>query len=296
MNPGFGGTLHEFQWSWKGKPVTITYEVLGEGKPILLLPALSTVSSRSEMSGLATQLAQQFQVIAIDWVGFGQSTRLPIHYQPAVYHACLRSFVQAQFSEPVVAIGAGHAASYVMNLAQQQPCPWSYVILIAPTWRGPLPTVMGERRRLYEVLRRIVELPLIGQLLYFLNTVPPFLKFMYRRHVFANPKNITSDMMRQKWRTTQQRNARFASVAFVTGGLDVVHDRREFLDYFQPLPVPTLLVIGEHTPPKSREEMEIVGHFSGVQVYRMPGSLGLHEEYPYLLLNGILPFLQKYLS
>ncbi|WP_445925229.1 alpha/beta fold hydrolase [Leptodesmis sp.] len=293
---GIGGIVQTYAWNWKGKPVSVIYEVLGEGQPILLLPAFSTVSSRAEMRGLAAQLAKRFQVIAVDWPGFGESDRPGIDYQPAVYHEFLRSFVRSQFSDPVVVIAGGHAAGYVMQLAQQSPVPWSYVILTAPTWRGPLPTAMGEHRKAYKVLQQIVRLPILGQFLYFLNTLLWFLRWMYQRHVYADPKHITRSLMAEKWQASCGRGARFASVAFVTGALDPVRDRMQFIDYFQPLPVPVLMVIGEQTPPKSREEMEIVAHFSGVQVLRMPGSLGLHEEYADELMAVLLPMLNKFFS
>lgn len=296
INPDRGGDIREFQWNWKGKPVTAVYEVLGAGKPILLLPAFSTISTRSEMEELAHSLAANYQVFSLDWIGFGQSARPAINYTPAVYHAFLRDFVRKTFSEPVVVIAAGHAAGYVMELAQKQPAPWSWVVLTAPTWRGPLPTAMGEHRKFYRFLKFLVSTPVLGQILYLLNTLPAFLGWMMRRHVYADPQNVTPGLLRQKWRTTQKRGARFASAAFVTGALDPIQTHAEWLNWFQPLPVPVLMAIGEQTPPKSRAEMEIPALFSAVQVYRMPGSLGLHEEYPKELLDGILPFLNKYLS
>lgn len=293
---GIGGEVREHHWSWKGKPMFLTYEVLGAGKPILLLPALSTVSSRAEMRGLAGQLAHQYQVFALDWIGFGDSARPAIDYTPALLEACLRSFVSSVFSEPIVVVAAGHAAGYVMELAQRQPIPWKWVVLVSPTWRGPLPTFMGDHRWAYRLLQRLINLPLIGQALYSLNTHPKFLKLMFRRHVFADENNITRSLMHQKWEMTQQKGARFASGAFVTGGLDRVKTSEDWFNWFQPLSVPVMMVIGENMPPKSRQEVEILAHFTGVQVHRMPGSLGLHEEYPEQLAAGILPFLEKYLS
>ncbi|MBD1846056.1 alpha/beta hydrolase [Cyanobacteria bacterium FACHB-63] len=292
---GIGGTIREHKWSWKGRALTLVYEVLGEGKPILLLPALSSVSSRSEMRGLAKQLADGYQVYAIDWVGFGDSSRLTMPYTPALYETCLRSFVQTMFSEPVVVIAAGHAAGYVMELAQKQ-SPWEWAVLVCPTWRGPLPTAMGEHRWAYRLLQQLIGLPLIGQFLYSLNTTRGFLSWMCERHVFAKKENITPELIEHKWKTTQRKGARFASAAFVTGGLDRVRSRQDWLNWFQPLPVPAMMVIGEEMPPKSRQEVEILAHFSGVQVFRMPGSLGLHEEYPEQLAAGILSFLEKYRS
>lgn len=299
VSPVMGGALREFHWNWKKKPVTAVYEVLGEGKPILLLPAFSSVSTRGEMRELAERLAENFQVVALDWVGFGQSSRPALRYEPALYHAFLKDFVRSVFQEPVVVIAAGHAAGYVMQLAQKSSNAWSWIVLVAPTWRGPLPTAMGEHRWFYNLLRFLIRLPLIGQLLYFLNTTPPFLRWMYGRHVFADRSHLTKALLTEKWRTTQQRGARFASAAFVTGGLDPVRKRNQFFDYFAPpLSAPVMMVIGEQTPVKSLAEMEILAHFSGVgiQILRLPGSLGLHEEYAKELADGILPFLTKYLS
>ncbi len=297
------GTTREFQWNWQKKPVTVAYETFGSGKPILLLPALSSVSSRSEMYGLAERLAEYYQVVIPDWVGFGQSDRPAFDYRPALYHSFLKDFIQAVFTEPVVIIAAGHAAGYAMQMvagAQRGVIlPVSWIVLVAPTWRGPLPTAMGDRRKVYSVLRFLIRLPLLGQFLYWINTLPPILGWMYGRHVVGDRAHLTPELMARKWRTTQKRGARFASAAFVTGALDPVHRRKHFFEYFQPpLAVPVLVVIGEQTPPKSLEEMEMLVHFSGVglQVYRMPGSLGLHEEYPEHLAAGILPFLKKYLS
>ncbi|MBD3887650.1 hypothetical protein IFO70_39665 [Phormidium tenue FACHB-886] len=48
-------------------------------------PAFSTVSTRGEMQGIAEQLAPCFQVVAMDWLGFGQSERPALDYQPVFY-------------------------------------------------------------------------------------------------------------------------------------------------------------------------------------------------------------------
>ncbi|NJK54109.1 MAG: alpha/beta fold hydrolase [Leptolyngbyaceae cyanobacterium SU_3_3] len=295
-----GGSVKQHNWSWKEKSITATYEVLGEGKPILLLPALSSVSSRAEMRGLAERLAQKYQVFALDWVGFGDSSRLAIDCTPALYESFLRNFVQTVFSEPIVVVAAGHSAGYVMEMAakayRSSSPPWRWVVLVSPTWRGPLPTAMGEHRRCYRALQLLINTPVLGQTLYFLNTTRGFLRFMYGRHVFADAKNITRDLIEQKWQTTKGQNARFSSAAFVTGALDAVKKREAWFNLFQSLPMPVMMVIGDNMPPKSRAEVEVLAHFSGVQVHRMPGSLGLHEEYPIELAEGILPFLDKYLS
>lgn len=289
---GIGGTVKQYQWTWKKRRVSVIYEILGYGSPVLLLPAFSTISSRTEMRGLAELLAQNFQVIAVDWPGFGSSERPPFNYEPALYLKFLGDFVRDNFNEQIVVITAGHGAGYVMQLPQL----WSWVVLIAPTWRGPLPTFMGEKRWLFNIIKRIIYLPIIGQFLYLLNTLPPFLNLMIKRHVFANPDNLTPQISKQKHKLTQRKGARFASASFVTGGLDIIKTRAKFIDLFQPLPVPVLVAIPEQSPPKSRMEMEVLVSFSATQKCWLPGSLGLHEENPTGLAEIIIPFLKKFLS
>lgn len=289
---GIGGTLQEYQWTWKKRRVSVIYETLGYGSPILLLPAFSSISSRTEMRGLAELLAPHFQVIAVDWPGFGSSERPPFNYEPALYLSFLGDFVRDNFNEQIVVITAGHGAGYVMQLPQL----WSWVVLVAPTWRGPLPTMMGEKRWFFNIIKKIIYLPIIGQFLYFLNTLPPFLRLMIGRHVFANPNSVTPDFIKQKHKLTQKKGARFASAAFVTGGLDIIKSRSKFVELFQPLPVPVLVAIPEESPSKSRMEMEVLVSFTSTQKCWLPGSLGLHEENPTGLAEIIIPFLKKFLS
>lgn len=289
---GIGGAIQEYHWIWKEQQLKIVYETLGAGEPVLLLPAFSTVSSRGEMRGLAELIAQKFQVVTVDWPGFGQSSRLKLDYKPALYQQFLQDFVKTVFNAPIAVIAVGHAAGYVMAIAGQQHHFWSRVVLAAPTWCGPLVAAMGEHRGWYGVLKQAVQSPILGQGLYKLNTTPSFLGLMYRRHVYGNPAKVTPEFVDTRWQTTQQPGARFAPAAFVTGSLDPVQNRDDFLAWFQPLSVPVLVVIGEQTPPKSRAEMDTLTTLPEVQTEILPGSLGLHEEYPAALAKAILPFLQ----
>jgi len=137
----------------------VVYETLGEGKPVLLLPAFSTVSTRGEMRGIAERLSSQFQVLTLD------------------------------------------------------------------------------------------------------------------------DAKLTPNFIAHKREITQQPGARFAPVAFVTGKIDPVQERTDFLAYFQALPVPVMVIIGENVPSKSREEMDALTELQGVQTSVLPGSLGMHEEF-----------------
>jgi pimeloyl-ACP methyl ester carboxylesterase len=282
--------VQTFSWQWQDRPVEIVYETYGRGVPVLLLPAFSTVSTRQEMAGIAQKLASQFQVIVPDFPGFGSSSRPKLDYNPDLLSRFLQDFCNYLNSSPMNVVAAGHASGYAMQLGASQPGIWSKIVLVAPTWRGPLPT-MGAKPEVAKAVREVVRSPILGQFLYFLNTQPAFLKLMYRRHVFNDPTHLTQDFIRQKWEVTHQNGARFAPAAFVTGNLDPVTTRTDFLAWFQPLPAPTMVIIPEQAPPKSLAEMEAIAELPKVETLRLSGSLGLHEEYAQKVGEAIARFL-----
>lgn len=243
------------------------------------------------MRGLADRLASEFQVIALDWLGFGDSARPAIAYQPDVYHQLLQAFVRDVCDRPLAVIAAGHAAGYVLQ-AGAIDVPWSRMVLVAPTWRGPLPTMMGKQQPWFTTIRQTVGTPVLGQTLYKLNTLPSFLRFMYRQHVYTNAVTLTPDFTEQKYQITQQPGARFAPAAFVTGGLDPAATREDFLKSLQTLGIPLMVVIGEQSPLSSKAEMEFLAALPNVWSERLPSSLGLHEEYAAEVAELVLPFLR----
>jgi pimeloyl-ACP methyl ester carboxylesterase len=292
-NSGIGGVIQEYLWNWENQQIRVVYETLGAGTPLLLLPAFSTVSMRSEMGEIGKLLSPYFQVVTVDWPGFGQSSRLGVNYEPATYQQFLQDFVTSVFNTPVTAIAAGHSAAYVLQLAKNNPTVFSRIVLVAPTWRGPL-RVMGVKQQVAGIVKDLVRSPIVGQTLYKLNTLPSFLKFMYRRHVFVDAAKLTPNFIQYKWQNTQQPGARFAPAAFVTGHLDAVDNRNDFLALAQGLSVPLMVVIAESSPPSSRAEMEALAALPGVESVTLPGSLGIHEEYPTAVVEAIQDFLNKH--
>ena len=86
--------------------------------------------------------------------------------------------------------------------------------------------------------------------------------------------------------------ARFASVRFVTGKLDPLSTRNEFLDAAQRSPVPLLIVYGTQTPARSRAEMEALASVPSICSAKLPlGKLSVHEEFPGLVAEAVEPFL-----
>jgi pimeloyl-ACP methyl ester carboxylesterase len=291
-----GGVVEQFVWNREDQDFRIVYESLGQGSPVLLFPAFSTVSMRSEMSGIAKRLSFKYKVVAVDFPGFGDSSRPKVDYGPALYRDFIEDFVLTTFEKkPVTVIAAGHSAPYVLWLASKYNTVFSRIVLVAPTWRGPL-AVMGVNGILRNSVKQLVRLPIIGQILYKLNTLPSFLKFMYRRHVYVDAEKLTANFIRDKWENTQQPGGRFAPAAFVTGCLDLVRRRSDLLELVRQVSVPIMVVIAESSPKSSRQEMEAIANLPRVESVLLEGSLGMHEEYPDTIAEEILPFLEATVS
>jgi pimeloyl-ACP methyl ester carboxylesterase len=83
-------------------------------------------------------------------------------------------------------------------------------------------------------------------------------------------------------------------VRFVTGRLDPLDSRDELLALGRRTRVPTLLLYGAETPPRSRAEMEALAAVSGIRsVVLARGKLSVHEEFPGTTFEAMAPFLRE---
>lgn len=102
---------------------------------------------------------------------------------------------------------------------------------------------------------------------------------------------MTQERLAQKRRVIDAPGARFASAAFVTGALDRVATREQFLAFVERAAVPVLVVYGAETPPRSRAEIEALTSLPAVQSVRLArGKLSVHEEFPDEVATAVTPF------
>ncbi len=264
-----------------GHAVPTPCDRAGAGSDVLLLPALSTISSRVEMAELADRLATDHRCLTPDWPGFGAHPRARLPLTPDTLHAFLDALLAAAPGPYAIGIAAGHAAAYLVAAARRHPKAFARLVLVAPTWRGPLPTVMGPaRQRLFTAIRRAVEAPLLGDALYGLNIRPKVIGRMMRAHVYADAGHVTDALVADKTAITRQRGARFGTAAFVTGGLDPVPTRDAFHGLFSDGLPPIRVLRPSHAPRRSAAEMDALVASARVEGRPVPGALSPHEEYP----------------
>lgn len=118
----------------------------------------------------------------------------------------------------------------------------------------------------------------------------------YKSHVYADPENVTRAIIESRYALTKQKGARYAPAAFLTGLLDPVNSREEFVALFAGLDgkIPVLVVSASGAPKRSKAEMEALKGAKGVVKFvEVPGALLPQEEYPQAVAEQLYKFLQE---
>jgi len=277
---------------WEGAIVPLAFDQAGAGPSVVLLPALSSISTRAEIRPLFDRLSSDFRVTTVDWPGFGDLPRPRVDWSPDALSAFLDWFLMEIAPDARLLVAAGHAATYALYQAARRPETIDRLVLIAPTWRGPLPTMIGAYRPWFGRICSAVDLPLAGHFLYRLNLNKFVIGKMAREHVYSDPNWLSDERLPAKLAVTRSPGARHASVRFVTGGLDRVANRSEFLSLARNANKPILVIYGDETPPRSRSEIEALAELPNVKIERLPkGKLSIHEEFP----QAVAPIIRQYL-
>ncbi|KAL1531741.1 hypothetical protein AAHA92_31847 [Salvia divinorum] len=315
-------TTNSGSWKWKygGNSVNIHFERLENGgagadqprKDILLVPTISDVSTVEEWRGVAEEIVGRgggginWSATIVDWPGLGYSDRPKLDYNADVMERFLVDFVTASDS-PVasfvadndyVVFGGGHAATVAVKATRKGSLKPKAIAAVAPTWAGPLPIVFGKDSSMetrYGLLRGTLRAPALGWMMYnVLVSNEKSITSQYKSHVYADPENVTPDIIDSRYALTKRKGARYVPAAFLTGMLDPVGSREEFVQLFAGLEgsVPVLVVSATGAPKRSKAEMEALRGAKGVSKFvEVPGALLPQEEYPKVVAEELYRFL-----
>ncbi|MBA0709085.1 hypothetical protein Golax_024151 [Gossypium laxum] len=210
----------------------------------------------------------------------------------------LSSIVETE--NDLLVFGGGHAATIVVRAAKKGLVKPKAIAAVAPTWAGPLPIVFGRDSSMqtrYGLLRGILRTPGAGWMMYnMLVSNEGAIQSQYKSHVYANPQNVTPAFVQSRYKLTTEKGSRYVPAAFLTGLLDPVNSRDEFLELFSGLEgkTPILVVSTEGSPKRSKAEMEALREARGVSKFvKVAGALLPHEEYPSMVAEELYKFLQE---
>ncbi|KAJ0988309.1 hypothetical protein J5N97_006665 [Dioscorea zingiberensis] len=305
-----------WQWRFQDNAVNVYYEEHKEegasnGKNILMIPTISDVSTVEEWRTVAKDIVMQkgktdWHTTIVDWPGLGYSDRPSLNYNADVMENFLVEFMNASDSPlknlggDLVVIGGGHAATIALRAAAKGLIKPSAIAAVAPTWAGPLPIVFGRSSDMesrYGLLRGTLRAPAVGWMMYnVLVSNEKAIQSQYKSHVYADPNNVTPDIVESRYALTKRKGARFVPAAFLTGLLDPVKTREEFLNLFAEIDgkMPVLVVSTSNSPKRSKAEMDALRGAKGVTKFvEVPGALLPQEEYPLTVADELYKFLQE---
>jgi pimeloyl-ACP methyl ester carboxylesterase len=108
----------KLRWQGDGMSIELAADWSGQGPLVLLLPALSSISTRREMRPLQERLSANYRAVSIDWPGFGDRPRVRHDWRPGTV------------LPPVHAvIAAGHAATFALLHACAHPGSFKRLVL-----------------------------------------------------------------------------------------------------------------------------------------------------------------------
>ncbi len=277
----------EIRWEVDGHTIRIGITRLGDGPCVLMLPALSSISTKDELWPLQERLSSEYSTIAVDWPGFGDLPRPKIDWNPNHYRVFLR-FLLDTFGSPKACVAAGHGAGYALWLAAEDPGCLGALYVLSPTWRGPLPTMTGKRLGLFDVMAKLGDLPVAGAGLYRANVNRFVVGMMDRGHVYEEPSWFDVCQMQNKLKVIEAEGARHASLRFVCGKLDPFRSRAEVLDAARRSGGNLAVVYSTQSPRKSLVEMIALAGLEGVTPVELRrGKLSFYEEFPDDVANAV---------
>jgi pimeloyl-ACP methyl ester carboxylesterase len=201
-------------------PFTLRWEEEGDGPPLLLLHGIYAGAGRHEWSSLVPLVADRFRVRSADLLGFGDSDRPELAYEPPVLvgavAALIRDAAGATGEAPVV-LASSLTAAYAVRAVSEHDLNVRELILITPTGFGRSQTRPPNSfgRAASAVLRRTP----LGDILHQALVSRPSIDWFLRNQAYEDPAKVDGAVVRAHQRAGRRRNAKYGTVPFITGQL-----------------------------------------------------------------------------
>jgi pimeloyl-ACP methyl ester carboxylesterase len=171
-------------YDWKfGK---IHYTVSGTGTPLLLIHSLETGASSYEFIKLAESLSKQYKLYTIDLLGYGKSEKPKITYTAYLYVQLLSDFIKDIIQEPTNIMTSGKSNAYITMLSYQDSALINNMIFINP---ASISSLSKNPRTKHVILKYLIELPIIGTLIYNIISSKGFIRSNFKKHLQYNDNN-----------------------------------------------------------------------------------------------------------
>lgn len=162
----------------------IHYTKTGVGKPLLLIHDLTFSSSGYEWNQLINRLKANNTIYVIDLLGCGRSEKPNLTYTNYLYVQLLCDFIKSEIAHRTDVIATGASSAISIMACNNNPDLFDRLMFINPESLSSTSQVPGKNSKIYKV---ILDLPILGTLLYHIASSKCFIENNFRDNYFYNP-------------------------------------------------------------------------------------------------------------
>lgn len=204
--------------------------------PLIFLHNFGGGASAYEWSKVYPAFANNYQVLAPDLIGWGESDHPIREYQITDYIKTIAEFIQQTCDSPATVVASSLTAALTVRLAIQQPDLFQALFLVCPSGFDDFGQGAGRRLPL-----QVISTPLLDRLIYALGAEnEAAVRNFLMRFLFAKPERVSQEMVEAYLASAQQPNAAYAALAFLRGDLYF-----DLALYLPQLTIPTVMLWGE---------------------------------------------------
>lgn len=179
---------HCYKWRFGN----IHYTKTGTGKPLLLIHDLAAHASGCEWNQMISSLKDHYTVYAIDLLGCGRSEKPDLTYTNYLYVQMISDFIKSEIGHRTNVIASGASSALAVMACNNAPELFDQIMLINPDSLLMCSQIPNKHGKLYKF---ILDLPIIGTLLYHIATSKKAIKEEFTRDFFSNPYSVKTSLI-----------------------------------------------------------------------------------------------------
>ncbi len=203
-------------YGWRGGE--ISYRVLGEGPPLLLVHGIYAGASSAEFERNIRGLSEDFKVYAVDLLGCGTSEKPAREYRPQDVAEQLEGFVKEVIGgTPTHLVASSLSAALALPAIVRNPRLFKKLVLICPTGYRPLDRPSG---RLGDFVYGVFRLPVVGYALYHALASRKSIRYFLEKTAYHDPDKVTDELVTAYYRAGHGPGSQYLPAAFASGKLN----------------------------------------------------------------------------
>lgn len=229
----------------------ISYDVMGSGKPILLIHGMGIGCSGREWDNNVSELSLYYKVYTIDLLGFGYSDRPKITYTAYMYSQLINDFIKNIIKQPVYVVSSSSSSIFATMACITKPNHFNKILMIEPTGIQNKPAENKDKW-----IRKLVESPILGTTIYNMLASKVYCKHMLNQNLFfAKECMITKDLIDCYYNNAHRGGGgnKFPFASFITNYM--YWDMKMLL---KQLTIPLYVVFGENANSNTDYIIEVI--------------------------------------